>query len=58
MARLVLMEPMGAPGAPGADGEDGYTPIKGVDYWTTTDKAEIVQDVLESLPTYNGEVVS
>lgn len=25
----------------GKDGEDGYTPIKGTDYWTESDKAEI-----------------
>ena len=28
-------------GASGGKGEDGYTPIKGVDYWTEDDKAEI-----------------
>ena len=31
----------GLPGTPGADGNDGYTPVRGVDYWTTADKAEI-----------------
>lgn len=31
----------GATGAPGANGLDGYTPVKGVDYWTPTDIAEI-----------------
>lgn len=30
----------GADGLPGADGEDGYTPVKGVDYYTSEDKAE------------------
>lgn len=30
----------GMPGAPGAKGEDGYTPVKGVDYYTDSDKAE------------------
>ena len=25
----------------GRDGEDGYTPVKGTDYWTDADKAEI-----------------
>ena len=34
----------GAPGEPGKDGApgaDGYTPVKGTDYWTAEDKAEI-----------------
>lgn len=35
-------------------GEDGYTPKKGVDYWTASDKAQMVSDVLNSLPTWNG----
>lgn len=40
----------------GTDG-DGKTPVKGKDYWTAADKAEIVSDVIYSLPTYEGEVV-
>lgn len=48
----------GAPGTPGADGADGHTPIKGVDYWTEEDKAEMVADTIAALPVYNGEVVS
>ena len=40
----------GEPGADGLDGKDGYTPVKGVDYWTTEDKASMVQDVLNALP--------
>lgn len=37
-------------GAKGDKGDKGdNTPIKGVDYWTEADKAEIVQDVLDSL---------
>lgn len=31
------------------NGADGHTPIKGVDYWTATDKAEIIEEVLASL---------
>lgn len=46
----------GAPGAPGAPGQDGHTPVKGTDYWTETDKAEMVADVIAALPIYNGEV--
>ena len=30
------------------DGQDGHTPVKGTDYWTAADKAEMVQDVLGS----------
>ena len=28
----------------------GATPVKGTDYWTETDKAEIVAEVLAALP--------
>lgn len=31
----------GAAGADGKDGADGYTPVRGTDYWTETDKTEI-----------------
>lgn len=36
------------------DGKDGYTPVKGTDYFTPSDKSEMVQSVLNSLPTWNG----
>lgn len=39
----------GSAGANGKDGADGYTPIKGIDYFTEADKAEIVQMVIDSL---------
>lgn len=48
----------GADGAAGADGEDGYTPVKGTDYFTEADKAAMVEDVLASLPVYDGSVTS
>jgi len=48
----------GAPGLPGPPGSPGKTPQKGVDYWTPADQAEMVQEVLAALPTYNGEVVA
>ena len=35
-------------GVDGQDGTDGHTPVKGTDYWTAQDQAEIVQDVLAS----------
>ncbi len=41
-------------GKDGQPGADGYTPVKGTDYWTEADKAEMVSDVLASLPTWNG----
>lgn len=35
-------------GGQGEPGEKGDKPIKGVDYWTEEDKAEIVEEVIES----------
>lgn len=37
-------------------GVKGDAPILGVDYFTETDKAEIVRSVLAALPTYGGGV--
>ena len=39
-----------------ATGEDGKTPQKGVDYFTTADKAEIVSLVIAEFTNANGEV--
>lgn len=39
----------GVDGKDGQDGSDGYTPVKGTDYWTAQDKAEMEQDVAEDL---------
>ena len=44
----------GVQGTAGAKGADGHTPVKGTDYWTDADKAEIVNDVLAALPTWTG----
>ena len=33
----------------------GPAPVRGVDYWTASDKREIVDDVLASIPNYNEE---
>ena len=38
----------------GLKGDKGDTPVKGTDYWTETDKAEIVADTLAALPTWTG----
>ena len=32
----------------GADGEDGYTPVKGVDYYTESEKAALVDEVTKT----------
>lgn len=44
----------GSPGTNGTNGSPGSTPVKGTDYWTAADKAEIVQDVLNALPAWQG----
>lgn len=44
----------GKDGQPGKDGADGKTPVKGVDYWTATDKQEIVDDVLGHIDIPEG----
>lgn len=41
----------------GKTGADGKTPVKGTDYYTAADKADMVNAVLAALPVYNGEVV-
>lgn len=46
----------GETGATGEAGADGYTPVKGTDYWTEADKAEIVAATVAALPVYGGEV--
>lgn len=40
----------GSQGPQGETGPAGYTPVKGTDYWTETDKRGIVNDVLAALP--------
>lgn len=42
--------PKGDKGDKGDQGEAGHTPIKGTDYWTEEDKAEIIADIPASLP--------
>lgn len=46
----------GADGTSGRDGVDGHTPVIGTDYFTDTDKAELVAAVLSALP--DGDEVS
>lgn len=45
---------VGLKGDKGDPGADGKTPVKGTDYWTESDKAEIVADTLAALPTWTG----
>jgi hypothetical protein len=47
----------GKNGKDGEPGKAGKTPVKGTDYYTPADKAEMVADVLAALPVYNGEAV-
>ena len=44
-------------GSKGSTGAAGKTPVKGTDYFTADDKAEIVSAVVAALPVYAGEVV-
>lgn len=48
--------PQGIQGVQGEAGKDGYTPIRGTDYYTETDKQEMVAAVLAALP-YAEEAV-
>lgn len=47
----VMMAPgqKGEPGTNGTDGKDGHTPVRGTDYWTDADKAEIKNYVDEAI---------
>ncbi len=51
----------GETGAQGEKGADGYTPIKGTDYYTSTDKAEIVEEisttVISDIDTVIDEII-
>ena len=46
----------GEKGTDGTDGVDGITPVKGVDYFTEAEKAEIVQAVLNAMPVAEGGI--
>lgn len=45
----------GAQGIQGEKGADGYTPVKGTDYFTEADKAEIINEILASGGTSGGD---
>ena len=48
--------PQGPKGDTGATGPQGPKPVKGEDYWTAADQEDIVRQVIDALPKYNGEV--
>lgn len=50
----INVEVVGA-GPAGPKGPSGYTPERGVDYWTETDKSEIIAEAIAALPIYGGE---
>lgn len=50
------LEALKGKGEKGDPGEPGKTPVRGIDYWTDADKAEIVNNVIAVWPVYNGEV--
>ena len=55
--------PQGIQGEPGKDGkdgtngQDGHTPVKGTDYWTTSDKAEIEQYCAEYIDQHITQAI-
>lgn len=49
-----LIAEKGEKGKDGQNGNDGKTPIKGTDYYTDADKQEIINLVLEALPSAEG----
>ena len=53
-----LQGEQGVQGIQGAKGDPGKTPVKGTDYFTSADKTEMVNAVINALPKYNGEVVA
>ena len=44
----------GKDGQPGTPGADGKTPVKGLDYFTEDDKADMVSEVIAALPDAGG----
>lgn len=42
------------PAIVGPAGPTGPAPVRGDDYWTEDDKTEIINEVLETLPTWEG----
>ena len=51
---ITIKDKSGTTTASVKDGANGKTPVKGADYFTAEDKAELVSDVLAALPTWMG----
>ncbi|MBR5559015.1 MAG: hypothetical protein IKU72_02065 [Oscillospiraceae bacterium] len=39
----------GRNGLDGRDGTDGYTPVRGVDYWTESDRSEMIKELAQAV---------
>ena len=52
--RLTITDAKGSRTVDVKDGASGITPVKGTDYYTAADKAEMVTMVLAALPTWTG----
>lgn len=48
-ARITVTDKTGTTSATVTNGKAGYTPVKGVDYFTAADKAEMVEEVTEEM---------
>ena len=54
--RLTITDVTGSKSFDLFNGEPGFKPVKGVDYFTDEDKAELVEAVLYAIPQYDGTV--
>nr|DAJ54054.1 MAG TPA: BNR/Asp-box repeat protein [Bacteriophage sp.] len=52
-ANLIAIDTLRGPTGPA--GPDGHTPVKGTDYWTAADKAEIAAELLAGNPGTTGQ---
>lgn len=57
VSRLTVTDKNGTTSTDINDGLDGYTPIKGIDYFTQSDKNQIVEEVIERVPPYDDTEV-
>ena len=53
-AVITITDKNGTTTATVVNGEKGDTPVRGIDYWTEADKAQMVNDVLAALPAAEG----
>lgn len=52
-SRLTVTDKNGTTSTDINDGADGYTPRKGIDYFTQSDKNQIVDEVIDRVPPYD-----